>query len=129
MTETEMQIKLDGEYATAVDAVQVLSADRAGYLETVLTPEQKAKLLQYDLAIKQAIETQEAKKKEVVEALKQSGLSASVKAGRFQAVYTSPKEDWDGEKLNGMAILIPQLTQCKTMKPATWSIREVKGTK
>lgn len=51
---------------------------------------------------------------------------ASVKGAELHAVYAKGRVSWDGKKLEGMAALIPQLAEARTVGAPSVSIRAVK---
>ncbi len=50
----------------------------------------------------------------------------TVKAAHYMAVYSQPKPAWDNGKLEGFALVHPEILECRTEKPPYVSIRKVK---
>jgi hypothetical protein len=50
----------------------------------------------------------------------------TVKGQHYMAVYAQPKPSWDNSKLEGFALVHPQVLECRTEKPPYVSLRKVK---
>lgn len=50
----------------------------------------------------------------------------TVKAAHYMAVYAQPKPAWDNGKLEGFALVHPEILQCRTEKPPYVSLRKLK---
>jgi hypothetical protein len=52
-------------------------------------------------------------------------LGRTVKGAGMQAIFNRPRVTWDTKKLEGMAILLPQINEAKKQGEAYVTIREV----
>lgn len=106
----------------------VAELDKQALVDSVLTPEIKAKLADIDAefadkvaAVDQNIADLTA---QVKEAVIQNG--ASVKGSHLQAVYAKGRVSWNTKLLEGLAMVIPQVNEAKTVGDPSVSIRNVK---
>lgn len=73
-------------------------------------------------AIGSQIDELEAQAKEAVLA-----EGVTVKGGALQAVYSKPRVTWDSKQLDGLMIIIPELSQARKVGAPSVSIRKIGG--
>lgn len=73
------------------------ASDKQAALEAMLTPEQRAELLQHDAAYEELAERIAAAEQAVKAAVAEIG--ETVKGARYQAVWNKPRVSWDTQGL------------------------------
>lgn len=114
------------EYAETSAALDVLSIDRQAAVDSVMTPEIKAKLAEIDLEFAPQMDAAGAKARELQAAIKAGvlALGATVKGGGYTAVWTKGRVAWDDAALRGYAATHPELTQFRTVGEPSVSLRK-----
>lgn len=131
----DIQQKLEQLHLTEqeYDAVQQnLISERDGKLfdllgEDLYTRFQEIKA-NFDVLLEQATNDRNRVVKELQAEIKQDviPLGETVKAKHYMAVYAQPKPAWDNGKLEGFALVHPEILECRTEKPPYVSIRKMK---
>lgn len=82
----------------------------------------------YDALLSQAAEQRQTAVNALQEEVKAATIAygGTVKAQHYMAVFTQPKPAWDNGKLEGYALVHPEILECRTEKPPYVSIRRVK---
>lgn len=83
---------------------------------------------EFDALLSQAAEQRQTAVNALQEEVKAATIAygGTVKAQHYMAVFTQPKPAWDNGKLEGYALVHPEILQCRTEKPPYVSIRKVK---
>lgn len=123
MTIETMLDQLD-DYRAAVDT---LNLEKQAVIDSVLTPEIKARLAEIEAEFAPLYETANAKATELEAAIKAAVVEnrKSVKGNFLQAVYAKGRVSWDTSKLDGLMILIPQLKEARKEGQPSVSIRRI----
>ena len=107
-----------GEIRTALEK---LKAAEAAEVETVLTPEIRARIEKINLDWAEKIAEKERLEAEITAEV--LAARESVKSPEVVAVYCRGRVSWDGKKLDGMMALIPQLSEARKVGESTVSFR------
>ena len=107
-----------GEIRTALEK---LKAAEAAEVETVLTPEIRARIEKINLDWAEKIAEKERLEAEITAEV--LAAKESVKSPEVVAVYCRGRVSWDGKKLDGMMALIPQLSEARKVGESTVSFR------
>jgi hypothetical protein len=101
--------------------------DKQVLIDSVLTPEIKAKLSDIDAEFADKVEVVDARIAEATNNIKQAiiRLGETVKGEHLQAVYMKGRVSWDTKTLDGLAIVMPQLNQARKEGEPSVSIRKV----
>lgn len=88
----------------------------------------KAIQADFDALLEQATSDREKVVKGLQDEIKNGTLQhgETVKTAHYMAVYAQPKPAWDNGKLEGFALVHPEILECRTEKPPYVSIRKVK---
>lgn len=111
---------------------QNLIAERDGKLFDLLGEDLYTRLQEikanYEVLLDQANSDRERVVKTLQDGIKTAAveIGETVKAEHYMAVYTQPKPAWDNGKLEGFALIHPEILQCRTEKNPYVSIRKVK---
>lgn len=115
------------------DAVETnLKSELAGKVYELLGEELMTKLAMveadYNALLAQASEQRQTAVNALHDEIKAAtvGYGATVKAAHYMAVYSQPKPAWDNGKLEGFALVHPEILACRTEKPPYVSLRKVK---
>ena len=131
----EIKKQLDQLYLAeqGYDAVQQnLIAERDGKLFDLLGEDLYTRLQEvkahYEVLLDQANNDRERVVKTLQDGIKTAAveIGETVKAEHYMAVFTQPKPTWDNGKLEGFALIHPEILQCRTEKNPYVSIRRVK---
>lgn len=111
---------------------QNLIAERDGKLFGLLGEDLYTRLQEIKAHYEALLDQANADRERVVKTL-QDGIKTAaveigetVKAEHYMAVFTQPKPTWDNGKLEGFALIHPEILQCRTEKNPYVSIRRVK---
>ena len=111
---------------------QNLIAERDGKLFGLLGEDLYTRLQEIKAHYEALLDQANSDRQNVVKTL-QDGIKAAaveigetVKAEHYMAVFTQPKPTWDNGKLEGFALIHPEILQCRTEKNPYVSIRRVK---
>lgn len=133
MNDIEMKLEQLHLVETEYDAVETnlkseLEAEYLRLMDHDLYHHFKMIQADYNTLLSQASEQRQtavnALQDEIKAATVQHG--ATVKAAHYMAVYSQPKPAWDNGKLEGFALVHPEILQCRTEKPPYVSLRRVK---
>lgn len=82
----------------------------------------------FDALLEQAMSDRARVVKGLQDEIKNSTLQhgETVKGQHYMAVYSQPKPTWDNAKLEGFALVHPEILECRTEKNPYVSIRRVK---
>ena len=111
---------------------QNLIAERDGKLFDLLGEDLYTRLQEikanYEVLLDQANSDRERVVKTLQDGIKTAAveIGETVKAEHYMAVFTQPKPTWDNGKLEGFALIHPEILQCRTEKNPYVSIRRVK---
>lgn len=133
MNEIEQKLEqlhlVEAEY----DAVETnIKNERVGFIYGLLGSELAQRLEEadahFDALLSQAAEQRQTAVNALQEEVKAATIAygGTVKAQHYMAVFTQPKPAWDNGKLEGYALVHPEILQCRTEKPPYVSIRKVK---
>lgn len=133
MNDIEMKLKQLHLVETEYDCVEFnLKDERDGRIYDLLGEELFTKLgaikTEFDALLSQASEQRQTAVNALHDEIKAAtmGYGATVKAAHYMAVYSQPKPAWDNGKLEGFALVHPEILQCRTEKPPYVSLRRVK---
>jgi len=104
-----------------------LTLDKAALIDSVITPEIKARLAEINVEFAPMIESAQLLCDELEAQIKAAVIEngASVKGAHLQAVYTKGRVSWDSKRLEGLIIVLPQLADCRTIGAPSVSLRKV----
>ena len=133
MNEIEQKLEqlhlVEAEY----DAVETnIKNERVGFIYGLLGSELAQRLEEadahFDALLSQAAEQRQTAVNALQEEVKAATIAhgGTVKSQHYMAVFTQPKPAWDNGKLEGYALVHPEILQCRTEKPPYVSIRKVK---
>ena len=111
---------------------QNLIAERDGKLFDLLGEDLYTRLQEvkahYEVLLDQANSDRQNVVKTLQDGIKTAAveIGETVKAEHYMAVFTQPKPTWDNGKLEGFALIHPEILQCRTEKNPYVSIRRVK---
>jgi hypothetical protein len=96
-------------------------------VDTIYTPEIKAKLAEIDTEFQTQYEGVDANIAKLTDEIKADVIKdgATVKGTNLMAVFSKGRVTWDGKKLDGMMSLIPQLKDARKEGEPSVSIRKV----
>ena len=133
MNEIEMKLEQLHLVETEYDCVEFnLKDERDGRIYDLLGKELFTKLeaikTEFDALLSQASEQRQTAVNALHDEIKAAtmGYGATVKARHYMAVYSQPKPAWDNGKLEGFALVHPEILACRTEKPPYVSLRRVK---
>jgi len=125
--ETKTPEELLAEYSNLDAKLDVIQMEITEAKNAILTPELRAEL--------EAVDAEFEPKREVVqrklEELKEMISGAVVAQGKtvigqfHQAVYVQPSPKWDSKKLEGLALVHPEINRCKTRGKPYIQLRRV----
>lgn len=122
MSEQET-IKLLEELANAYDRRALIEMDKQAAL-----PADVRKIIEdNEIAFQEHIEANDALIAELEAQVKEAILAggASMKAGGLQAVFMKGRVSWDNKKLEGLMMVIPQISAARKEGSPTVTIRKV----
>jgi hypothetical protein len=118
--------KLDrlAELQAAPDAIRL---QKQALIDSILTDEIKAQLAEIDAEFAEPLRAAQLAADELSDEIKAEVLEtgATVKGSHIMAVWAKGRTSWDGKKLDGMMILIPQLKDARKEGEPTVSFRRV----
>jgi hypothetical protein len=118
--------KLD-QLAELKSKLDALLLQKAALVDSVMTPEIKAKLTEIDIEFAAPYEECQAQiaplETEIREEVAAQG--ATIRGAHLMAVYMRGRITWDGRKLDGMMVLIPQLREARKEGDPSVQIRKV----
>lgn len=127
MTQTAKQLleQLTEAYAHR----DLLKIDHDQARDNAIPSEVEAALADIDIEFIPKIDAIVEKIAALEEQVKQAVLDAgeTVKGGALQAVYSKPRVTWDSKQLDGLMIVIPELTQARKVGLPSVSIRKIGG--
>jgi hypothetical protein len=133
MTTIEQKLEQLHLVETEYDAVETnLENERDGKIFDLLGFELFTKLqtlkADFEVLLAQASEQRQTAVNTLHDEIKAETLQhgATVKAAHYMAVYAQPKPAWDNGKLEGFALVHPEILQCRTEKPPYVSLRKLK---
>lgn len=97
-------------------------------IDSVLTPEIKAKLEEIEVEFSGQVEAVDQKIAELSEQIKAEVLKegASLKGRYLQAVYQKGRVSWDTKRLEGLMMVIPQVAEARREGEPGVSIRRIR---
>lgn len=126
MNETEIKVKLD-MLADLRAAVDVIALEKQALIDTILTPEIKAKLAEIDTEFagkaEEATGKADALEAEIRAAVVQHG--ATVKGAFLQAVWNEPRVSWDTKGLVGFLVAHPEISAFRKEGEPSCTLRKV----
>ena len=126
MEEAEIQKKLD-ELDELRVSLDVVVSEKQKVIDSILTPEIKAKLAEIEAEFAGKSETAQEKatalEAEIKEAVK--GAGQTIKSKFLMAVYAKPRISWDTKGLDGFALTHPEILYMRKEGEASVSIRRI----
>lgn len=126
MTTDEIKQALDklSEIYSAKDA---LALQKQELIDSVLTPEIKAKLAEIDAEFAPMVEAVNAQASLLETTIKAEVITAgaSVKGSYLHAVYAKGRVSWDSKRLEGLMIALPALKECRSESAPSVSLRKL----
>lgn len=126
ISEGEIKQMLD-KLADLNSAIDLMNLQKKELIDSVLTPEIKTKLAEIDAEfepMKEAMTDQIADLENKVR-MAASYYGKTVKGQYLTAVWSKGRTSWDDKKLEGLMILLPQLSECRKIGSPSISIRKV----
>jgi hypothetical protein len=116
------------KYSDVVLRKADLATKKQSLIDQVITPEIKAQLADIDTEFSEVdamlnyelTQAEAEVKKEVIE------TGETIKGTTHMAVYSKPRVSWDTKMLDGLALVMPQLAEAKTIGQPSVSIRLIK---
>ena len=124
-----MNIKLAiNEYSDMVIGIATITAEKQTLIDSVLTPEIKAKIAEIEAEFEPKLTSIQAHKSELETAIKQVVIAegVTVKGDYHQFVFTKGRVSWDTKSLDGYAAAHPELLQFKIVGDPSVSVRGLK---
>jgi uncharacterized protein YeaC (DUF1315 family) len=116
------------EYTDIVLRKSDIESKKQAVIDTIITPEIKQRLEDVDAEFAPALDKMSLdlsmKESELKGAVVQEGQT--VKGTTHMAVYVKGRVSWDTKMLDGLALVMPQLAEAKTIGSPSVSIRLVK---
>jgi phage host-nuclease inhibitor protein Gam len=105
----------------------VAELDKQALVDSVLTPEIKAKLAEIDAEFADKVAAVDQNIAELTAQIKEAVIQngSSVKGTHLQAVYTKGRVSWNTKLLEGLAMVIPQVNEAKIIGEPSVSIRKI----
>ena len=121
------QEKLDRLYELKTAMTETEERKQAE-IDTILTPEILAQVEEIRKKWADTTESMTAEIAELEAEIKADVLAGkeTVKGNKLMAVWNKGRVTWDGDKLDGMMVLIPQLKAARIVADPTVAIRKVK---
>lgn len=115
------------EYSDLVIGVGVTEQEKQALIDSVITPEIKAKLAEIDAEFTPKFEALNNRKAELETTLKGIVLAygESVKGTYHAFTFTKGRSSWNGIKLEGYAEAHPEILKFRTVGDPSVSIRKV----
>jgi hypothetical protein len=133
MNEIEQKLEQLHLVETEYDAVQTnLDNERNGQIFELLGLETYSRFqeinAEFDTLLSQASEQRQTAVNTLQGEIKSATIEhgETVKTAHYMAVYAQPKPAWDNGKLEGFALVHPEILACRTEKPPYVSIRRMK---
>lgn len=116
------------EYSDMVTGIATITAEKQTLIDSVLTPEIKAKIAEIEAEFEPKLSAIQAHKSELETAIKQYVLfeGATIKGDYHQFVYTKGRVSWDTKALDGYAAAHPEIAQFKVVGDPSVSVRGLK---
>ena len=107
--------------------LEVIRLSKHAAIDTVITPEIKARLDEIDAEFDPQNDSIEVAIDALTTNIKAEVIAtgASVKGAHLQAVYTKGRVSWDTKMLDGLAIVFPKLEEARKIGDPSVSIRKV----
>jgi len=124
-----MNIKLAiDEYSDMVIGIATITAEKQTLIDSVLTPEIKAKIAEIEAEFEPKLTAVQERKAELETAIKQVVITegATVKGDYHQFVYAKGRVSWDTKSLDGYAAAHPEILQFKVVGDPSVSVRGLK---
>jgi phage host-nuclease inhibitor protein Gam len=124
-----MNIKLAiDEYSDMVTGIATITAEKQTLIDSVLTPEIKAKIAEIEAEFAPKLDAVAARKAELETAIKQVVIAegVTVKGDYHQFVYAKGRVSWDTKALDGYAAAHPEILQFKIVGDPSVSVRGMK---
>ena len=105
----------------------LIALDKQALIDSVLTPEIKAKLLEIDTEFhdkEQAVIVNAERAEDELRAAVLAG-GVTVKSGHTMAVWVKGRVSWDSKALDGMMILLPELAKARKEGAPSVTLRKV----
>lgn len=105
----------------------LIDMNKQALIDSVLTPEIRARLAEIDAEFAPQIEAVAANIAGLTDEIKAEVIAAgeSVKGNHLQAVYTKGRVSWDTKALDGYATAHPEIASFRKVGEPTVSIRKV----
>lgn len=118
--------KLD-ELAELMAQKDLLVIQKKALLDSVLTPEIKAKLAEIEAEFAEPAAAVEEKIADLDASIREAALTEgkSIRGAHLAVVFSKGRTSWDSKILEGMMKLIPQIGEAKKEGEASVSIRKV----
>jgi hypothetical protein len=115
------------ELAELRAALDVLNLQKQDVIDSILTPEIKAKLAEIDAEFAGKAETAQTKATALEAEIKQDVLSegATVKGNFYMAVFSKGRVSWDPKSLDGYAVGHPEILSFRKEGDPSISIRKI----
>jgi len=109
-------------------ALAEMEKQKQAEIDTILTPEILARVEEIRKKWADTTESMTAESAELEAGIKADVLAGkeTVKGNKLMAVWNKGRVTWDGDKLDGMMVLIPQLKAARIVADPTVAIRKVK---
>jgi malate synthase len=115
------------EYSDLIFGAGVLEQDKQALIDSVITPEIKAKIAEIDAEFAPKLEALNEKKAELENILKSSVLhyGTTIKGKYHAFTFTKGRTSWDSKSLEGYAAAHPEILAFRTIGEPSVSVRKV----
>lgn len=118
--------ELVNEYSDLVIGVGLIEQEKQALIDSVLTPEIKAKLTEIDAEFEPKFQALNTKKADLETIIKSNVLQIgeSVKGTHHTFSFVKGRTSWDTKALDGYAAAHPEILQFKTVGDPSVSVRK-----